>query len=198
MASAWRAIFQSHDSAGVIYINTIGVKMDPVSGSGLSPSDLATHVNTWLGGTYRGILGAGLTLDTVTVDSFPTPGDQGVHAVNLPGNVTEDHGQPRELCAIFAWKTDVATRSGRGHIAFPLPQANGIINASTLLASSAWQTSAAAFFAALDAGHDWGGPPAEGHLSHVVLSKKNSAYYDVKTRIVRPSIRWIERRQTAP
>lgn len=197
MASAWRVAIASHDATATLFINTLGVKMDPVSGGGLSPTDLAAAVWDWFGAEYRAILGAGLTVDSVTCDSFPVPGTQGVHAVGAAGLVTEDQGAPRELAAIFSWKTDVATRSGRGHIAFPIPQATGIKSGSALLTSGTWKTAVDAFFAKLDAGHDWGSP-AEGHLSHVVLSRKNAAYYDVKTRLMRTPIRWVERRQTAP
>lgn len=198
MASAWRAAFQSHDGAGVLYINTFGVKMDPVSGDGLNATDLASAVYDWFGAEYRACLPGVLTLDSVTVDSFPAGGIQGVHAVGLAGLGSPDTDLPGEVCSIFAWKTDVATKSGRGHIAFPMPRDTALTTGSVINGGTAWRGLVDDLFAALDDGHDWGGPPAEGHLSHVVLSKKNGAYYDVKTRLVRNRIRWIERRQTAP
>lgn len=199
MASAWRASLASHDSAGTLYINTIGVKMDPLVGDGLSATDLAAAVYDWIGATYRACLPARLTFDSITVDSFPVPGTQGVKAVGLAGTFTENTALPRELCAIASWKTDVATRSGRGHIALPLPFSTDAF-AGGSVAGTTWATATVqAFFNALDAGHDWeSGGVTEGHISHVVLSRKNAAYYDVKSRILRSSIRWVERRQTAP
>lgn len=201
MASAWRASLNSHDSTGTLYINTIGVKMDPVSGDGLSPTDLAAAVNTWIGATYRALLPTRLTFDSITVREMFVPDPaEGVHAVALAGTYPETMNAPRMLCAIAAWKTDVATRSGRGHIALPLPLNAALIGGDNLNGASGYVTTTApAFFDALDAGHDWtSGGVTEGHLSHVVLSVKNAAYYDVKTRLLRSQIRWIERRQTAP
>jgi hypothetical protein len=200
VASAWRAALKSHDADGTLYINTIGVKMDPVSGSGLNPTDLASAVNDWIGAAYRAILSSSLTFDSIEVDSFPTPGTQGVHAVALGGTGPAGGSLPKELCAIFSWKTDNATRHGRGHIAFPLPGDTGLLSSgNNVNYGGTWGTNVNSFFSALDAGHDWvSGGVTEGHISHVVLSKATGNYYDVKTRLRRNAVRWLERRQTAP
>jgi len=200
VASAWRAIFSSHDSDGTLFINTFGVKMDPISGDGLNPTDLASAVNDWFGDEYVACLGTSLTLDTITVDSFPTAGEQGVFARGSAGTVSVANDIPRELAAIFSWKTDNATRSGRGHIAFPLPRGHEWLNGSSVNYSTlSWGTTVQDLFDALDAGHDWtSGGVTEGHLSHVVLSPKTGNYFDVKTRIKRNPVRWVERRQSAP
>lgn len=199
MASAWRAAFKSHDANGILYVNTIGVKMDPISGGGLNPTDLAQAVSDWLTTSYRKCLPTRLTLDTVQVDSFPVSGTQGVHAIGLAGTGVENMDAPVECCVIAAWKTDVATRSGRGHIALPIVWNDGRNTYSTLDIAAYAAAVTGDFFAALAAGHDWAsGGVTEGHLSHVVLSKKTGDYYDVKTRLLRSKIRWLERRQTAP
>jgi hypothetical protein len=201
VASAWIAALKSHDASGTLYINTLGVKMDPVSGDGLSATDLATHINTWIGSSYRACLPARCTMDEIQVIKMPFgTGVEGVHAIGVAGGITENTSLPRELAIIFAWKTDNATRSGRGHIAFPMPMVSTLMSGQTFdLTTTYFTTNVPAFFAALDAGHDWtSGGVTEGHLSHVVYSRKNNAYYDVKTRLVRSQPRWVERRQTAP
>lgn len=200
MASAWLASFESHDSAGVLYSNTIGVKMDPVTGSGLSPNDLADHVSSWLKSSYKACLRASCTLDLIRVRATDGSGAEGIKAIGEAGGASASENCPKELALICSWKTDVATRSGRGHIALPIPASTAIITGSLWTTSDAFfTTTVAAFFSALDAGADWGpsGTP-DGHLSHVVWSRKNSAYYDVKSRLYRAPIRWVERRQTAP
>lgn len=200
MASAWRASFASHDAGGTLFINTIGVKQDPIEGAGLSPADLATHVWTWLGAAYGGITPASLTVDSVTVDGmFDRHGEQGVHAVGGAGGFPVTSAVPKELAAILSWKTDNSTRSGRGHIAVVVPS-HELVTGSQLNMASSWvTTNIAAFFTNLNSGHDVIDTGVTvNHLSHVVLSRKNTAYYDVKSRIVRAPVRWVERRQTAP
>lgn len=201
MASAWIAALQSHDSAGTLFINTLGVKMDPVSGDGLNPSDLADACYDWFGASYRALLWTGLTFDSITVRKMPPgSGAEGVHAVGLAGTASGTDGNfPLELCYILSWKTDVATRSGRGHIAVPAPPITAITSSHNTwdFSSTYFATTVPAFLSALDGGHDWGSP-AEGHLSHVVYSRKHDAYYDVKSRLIRSQKRWLERRQTAP
>lgn len=201
MASAWLATFASHDSAGTLYENTIGVKMDPVSGSGLNATDLASAVNDWLGDSYRGMLSGLLTFDSITVKSTPLPStSQGVHAVGLAGAGQTDDDFPKELAVILSWKTDFPQRSGRGHIALaPSRTASFLSHSNWNLASTYFTVAVKAFLDALDAGHDWqSGGVTEGHLSHVVYSRKYDAYHDVKTRLIRSQVRWVERRQTAP
>lgn len=201
MSSAWIAAVQSHDSGGVLYVNTLGVKMDPVSGDGLSATDLASAVWDWIGASYRAALPARLTIDSVKVTKMPFgTGVDGLHAVGLAGSVAEDSTLPRELCVILGWKTDVATRSGRGHIAFPTPMTAGLMTGQVYnLALGYFATTLTAFLTALDGGHDWtSGGVTEGHLSHVVYSRKHDTYADVKTRLIRSAPRWVERRQTAP
>jgi hypothetical protein len=201
MASAWIAALQSHDSAGTLYINTIGVKMDPASGDGLSATDLASACNDWFGTTYKNALPARLTFDSITVRKMPEPTtEEGVFAVGAAGGTSESATFPKELVVVCAWKTDQPGRSGRGHIEFPTPHITGIFSSpESYLTTAVWfTTTLKAFFDALDAGHDWGPGGADGHLSHVVYSRKNAAYYDVKARLARSAPRWLERRQTAP
>lgn len=201
MASAWILAAASHDASGTLFINTFGVKMDPVTGGGLSANDLADHCYTWFGAEYKACLGAGLTLDTFTVRHMPEPASaEGVHAVGLAGGVAEGPAFPKQIAVICSWKTDQPGRSGRGHIALPAPRTNAIWNGTNWdFTTTYFTTQIAAFYAKLNAGHDWGpsGAP-DGHLSHVVYSRKHDAYYDVKARITRPQPRWVERRQTAP
>lgn len=201
MASLWVAQLASHDSAGTLYINTLGVKMDPASGDGLNASDLASAVNDWIGSSYRDLLRSSLTFDTITVRKQPEPTtDEGVHAIALAGTATDSTVLPKELAVTLAWKTDHPGRSGRGHIALPCPWLNGIISDgnSYLMTSTYFTTKVAAFFSALDGGHGWGPGGADGHISHVVYSRKDATGYDVKTRLARSAPRWQERRQTAP
>jgi hypothetical protein len=201
MASAWIAAFASHDSTGTLFINTFGVKMDPVSGSGLNANDLAGAVNDWFGAEYRACLGAGLTLDTITVRKMPEPTtEEGAHAIGLAGGVAEGPAFPKQIAVILSWKTDQPGRSGRGHIALPAPRTNAIWNGTNWdFTTTYFTTQIANLKSKLDACHDWmSGGVTDGHLSHVVYSRKHDAYYDVKTRITRPQPRWVERRQTAP
>lgn len=201
MASAWIAAIQSADAAGVLYINTLGIKMDPVTGDGLNATDLADECWSWFGSEYRGILGEGLQIQTLTVTKMPAgSGVEGVHAVNLAGTVAEGSSRPREICYILSWKTDLATRSGRGHIAVSCPLVDSLYSGQSFNMGAAYFASGAvpAFLAKLNAGHDWGGEIAAGHLSHIVYSRKHDSYADVKTRIIRSKPRWLERRQTAP
>lgn len=202
MASAWIAVLQSHDAAGVVYINTLGVKMDPVAGDGLNPTDLADECYSWFGAEYRAILGEGLQFDTLTVEKMPSgSGIVGVHPVNLAGTVAEGSSRPREICYILSWKTDVATRSGRGHIAVSCPLVDSLYSGQSFNMGAAYFASGAvpAFLAKLDAGHDWlTSGVTDGHLSHIVYSRKHDSYADVKARIIRSKPRWLERRQTAP
>jgi hypothetical protein len=201
MASAWIAAFASHDASGTLFINTLGVKMDPVTGGGLNANDLASEVKTWLATEYRACLGAGLTLDTVTLRRMPEPAsEEGVAAVGLAGGVAEGPAFPKQIAIICSWKTDHPGRSGRGHIALPAPRSNAIWNGTNWdFTTTYFTTTLPAFLAKLNAGRDWmSGGVVDGHLSHVVYSRVHDAYYDVKTRIVRPQPRWVERRQTAP
>jgi|SRR5690348_1155076 len=198
MASAWLAAFASHDSVGTLYINTFGVKMDFSIGDELSANDLASNVNDWFGSEYRAALPARCTLDTITVRKMPEPTtEEGVKVVGLAGGTSESATFPLELAVTCSWKTDHPGRSGRGHIAFPTPHITGIFaTPSTYLTTAVWfTTTLKALFDKLDAGHDVG---TDGHLSHIVWSRKNAAYYDVKSRLARSAPRWIERRQTAP
>jgi len=202
VASDWVAAFASHSANGTLFINTFGVKMDPSSGDGLSANDLASKVYDWIGPTYRECLPSYLTLDTVTVDKMPFPTtEQGVHAVGLAGSYVVSPDRPEEIAAIFSWKTDNPGRSGRGHIAFPVPAYSSLYTSNGQLfdlSYSYFTSHVANFFAALDAGADWGVGGLDGHVSQTVYSRHDAAGYDVKTRIVRPSPRWIERRQTSP
>lgn len=202
MASAWLAAIAAHDSAGTLFINTIGVKMDPSSGDGLSSSDLAAECWTWFGTEWRAATPTRLTLDSITVRKMPEPTtDEGVHAIGVAGQETEDANIAKEICVTLSWKTDHPGRSGRGHIAFPVAGHGGLFLSggnSFDLTQHQFATSIPALLAKLDAGHDWGPAGADGHLSHVVWSRKNAAYYDVKARLIRSAPRWLERRQTAP
>src|SRR5512140_169212 len=200
MASAWLVAFKSHDEVGTLIINTIGVKMDPVAGDGLNPTDLAAEVDAWVGAEYWACVGGQVHGDAITVTGpFPGGTEEGTKAVTRTGGVSTANDLPRELVAICSWKTDVATRSGRGHIALPLPRAAALLSGSALASATGFQTAVAAFFAKLDAGHDWtSGGITEGHLSQVVLSRKHGSYADVKARLLRSQVRWLERRQSAP
>ena len=202
MASFWLATFTSHDGNGALFENTIGVKMDPTSGDGLSPNDLASAVNDWVGSEYNAILSGLLTFDLITVRKMPYPiTAEGVKAVGTTGAGANDDNWPREIALILSWKTDHPGRSGRGHIAVGAPR-----KASTLYAgNSLWNLSSTyftitvkAFTDALDDGFDWGPGGADGHLSHVVYSRVDGTGYDVKARIPRAPMRWVQRRQTAP
>lgn len=199
--SNWLATFASHDSGGTLYENTIGVKMDPVVGDGLNATDLADEISSWLTASYRACLSALLTLDTITVRRMPFPTtEEGVKALGLAGTGGPDYEFPKECAVILAWKTDHPGRSGRGHIALPPPRTASFMTQSNWnLASGFFTISVAAFLAALDAGHDWTSEGVtDGHLSHIVYSRVDNAGYDVKARIVRPAVRWVQRRQTAP
>lgn len=200
MASLWRVALSSHFSDGTLHINTLGVKMDPLVGDGLSPVDLASHCYTWFGAEYRAILSAGLHWDTITVDSFPALGSQGVYGPNVNGLYANPDSYPKEEAYILAWKTGHATRSGRGHISVSLPAASELHSGSNIATGATYfATTVPAFLAKLDAGHDWvSGGITEGHLSHVVLSRKDATGYDVNARLIRNAVRWVERRQTAP
>lgn len=203
MATNWLATFASHDSAGTLFENTIGVKMDPSSGDGLNATDLASAINDWVGASYLGCLSGLLTLDTITVRKMPEPtADVGVKAVGLTGTSgNSDNDLPRELSVILAWKTDHAGRSGRGHIALPALRATSLYatgGQTFNMSGGVFSTKIPAFFSDLDDGFDWGIGGADGHLSHIVYSRVHDAGYDVKARIIRSTPRWVERRQTAP
>lgn len=202
MANAWIAALQSHDADGTLYINTIGVKMDPVTGSGLSADDLASAINDWFGAEYKAALPARLTFDSITVRLMPEPTtEEGVFVVGAVGGTSESNTYPKELAVLCSWKTDFPGRRGRGHVAFPTPHITGIFaTPSTYLTTAVWfTTTLKAWFDKLDAGHDWGpsGTP-DGHLSHVVYSRVGLAWHDVTARQARATPRWVERRQTAP
>jgi hypothetical protein len=202
MASNWLATFASHDAVGTLYENTIGVKMDPTSGDGLSAGDLADAVYSWVGSEYNACLSGLLTLDTLTVRKMPFPvTEEGVHAINTTGGGANDDNWPREIALICAWKTDHPGRSGRGHIALPAPRKASTLyagNSVWVLTNAYFTTTVQAFYDALDAGADWGPGGADGHISHIVYSRKDDAGYDVKARVSRAGMRWVERRQTIP
>jgi hypothetical protein len=201
MASIWIAAFASHDAAGTLYINTLGVKQDTTGGSEMDGGDLASAVKDWLATDYRACLSPELTLDSITVRKMPEPTtEEGVAAVGLAGTGPDSATLPRELAIILSWKTDHPGRSGRGHIALPAPQAAGLLSspASYNVGAAYFTGPVTTFLNALGAGHDVSGLGGDTHISHVVWSAKDAAGYDVVARLIRPGPRWVQRRQTAP
>src|SRR5690242_6987433 len=200
MATNWLATFASHDSAGTLYENTIGVKMDPVSGGGLNANDLASAINDWVGTEYKNILSGLLTFDSIAVKKMPFPvTEEGLKATGVTGGGSASDAWPKEIALLLSWKTDHVGRTGRGHIAVPAPRSSSLYSGGSVwdLSTAYFTSTVKAFLDKLDAGHDWGSLP-DGHLSHIVYSRKDDAGYDVKSRIARAPMRWVERRQTAP
>lgn len=184
-----------------MYINTLGVKMD-ATGDELSATGLANECASWFATEYRACLPTRLTLDTLTMRRMPEPSTEvGVKGIALAGTVAEGGDfLPLELACTLSWKTNHAGRSGRGHIALPVPHVTSLMNSVNTYDSSKglFTTNIPAFFAKLDDGHDWGVGGIGGHLSHIVYSRKNNAGYDVTARLIRYAPRWQQRRQTAP
>lgn len=200
--SNWIASLESHDTAGTLYVNTIGVKMDPTIVDELTADHLADACYTWFGAEYRACLSEILTFDSITVRRQPEPSsEEGVHAVGLAGTVVPATIVPRELAVILSWKTSHPGRRGRGHIALPLAGITDPFSGPNVYRTAAgyFSTIIPAFLDKLDEGHDYTGEEAgAGHLSHIVYSRVDNAGYDVTARLVRSTPRWVQRRQTAP
>jgi hypothetical protein len=195
----WLLTFESHDTHGVLFMNTIGVHYGAAGTGAVDDATLADNMKDWLATAYRAALPGWLTLDLLRARSAPHgSGVEEIRTVGLAGSASASGDNPRELCVTLSFKTDQATRSGRGHISFPAPASETAYTAGIFSTSTAWWAALDTFINALAAGHDVGALGADGHLSHRVWSRKNQASYDVTAIIKRTQPRWVERRQTAP
>jgi hypothetical protein len=204
VSKEYEAHFKSHDAGGVLYINTLAIKVDPV-GPDLeeaTPQQAADAFYTWLGGHYRDALHSSYTLDEVGVRSIlPDTGTEAVHAVGLAGllNGTGAAAVPKELCGLITLKTATATRSGRGRIFMPSPRNVGYLGDVTNWATATdWWNFQAAFGDAILAGHDFTIGVLSWHMSARVHSRVHNTSYDVTGYVRRTPYHFLRSRSTAP
>lgn len=199
----WRVSLISHDGNGVQYVNTLcaHVQQTVLDLADLGASDVASAVDTWLRTKYRDVLAAAYTFDEIQVrELFTETPAEAASTVGLAGTLTPGSGQlPREVCMVLSFKSDVATRSGRGRIFIPSPQ-----NSSYLVAPDTWSTSGAywtnvgALGAQLLTGQNVTFNLIDYHVSLRIHSRKHNATYDVKSYLRRPAPHWLRSRSTAP
>jgi hypothetical protein len=196
--------FKSHDAGGVLYINTLAIKVDPTGPdlTEVTPQQAADHLNTWLGGHYRDLLHNSYTLDEVGVRSIlPDDGSEAVHAVGLPGLLTGVGAisVPKELAAVITLKTSTATRSGRGRMFMPSPRNVGYLGDVTNWATGTdYWNFLAAFGDAILAGHTFTIGPLEFHMSGRVHSRAKNTSYDITAYVRRTPYHFLRSRSTAP
>ena len=204
MSKQWEAHFKSHDSGGVIYINTMAIKVDLVGPDLLEATaqQAADAFHTWLTGHYRDLLHSSYTLDEVGVRSIlPDSGDEAVHAVGLAGllNGTGAVAVPKELTMCLTLKTATATRSGRGRMFLPSPRNVGYLGDVTNWATATdWWNFAGAFGDAILAGHDFTAGSIDYHMSARVHSRVHNTSYDVTGYVRRTPYHFLRSRSTAP
>ena len=196
--SDWLLTFENVDSAGTLFMNTICVH-DGASLGEASAAHIADACVDWLSAPYRAALRSSLTLTLMRLRSAPAGSStEEVRAIGLAGSAAAGNTLPKELAVILSFKTNHATRSGRGHIAYPGQNDASAISGSLWATGTAWWTALDTLTAALAAGHDFTEDLTSNHLSHRVWSRKDQASYDVTAIVKRLPVRWVERRQTAP
>lgn len=195
--------FLSHDASGTQYANTICVHNEGTLGGpdATSYQDIVDAASAWLTTAYRACLPDLLTVDALRLTGVGADhGKQAFHTVGLAGTSAPVDGKlPKEMARIISWKTNQATRSGRGHIAIPSPRESTVIGSDGLFVNTgAWHAALIAFADACLAGHDWSDDGNGQHLSLRVWSRKLTESYDVTAYVLRQDPRWVESRQTAP
>jgi|SRR6478752_2062546 len=204
MSKQWEGHFKSHDAGGVVYINTLAIKVDEVGPdvADATAQQAADALNTWLGGHYRDLLHSSYTLDEIGVRSIlPDSGDEAIHAVGLAGllNGTGAVAVPKELAGVITLKTATATRRGRGRMFMPSPRNVGYLGDVTNWATATdWWNYLGAFGDAILAGHDFTIGLNSWHMSARVHSRAGNTSYDVTGYVRRTPYHFLRSRSTAP
>lgn len=196
--------FLSHDDVGTLMANTICVHWEP-SGTATEEGSFANAVHEageWLKEPYRLLLSDAVVLDRLVLRGVGADdGKSAERAYGVTGGAGTANGQmPREVALTLALRTNVAGRSGKGHIQIPALRDYGALGASgSFRTDTAWWGHVTAFGNALLAGHNYTDDLfSTQHMSTRVWSRKHSESHDVVAFIARTAPRWVERRQTVP
>src|SRR5215475_4706483 len=118
MSVEYKVALRSHDTGGVLFINTFAVKSDPVGPDLEEPSHqaVADAIKSWLQLYYQGILAPRYTWDDVLIRQIHGTAEA-LSPVGVLGTLTVGAALlPKECSVILSKKTAVATRSGRGYM----------------------------------------------------------------------------------
>ena len=197
--------YRSHDSAGVLYVNTFSLHetwgdIEPTPGMG----DTANAIDSWLTSLYVHMLSVSYTVDTLAIRELNTALPKAHEkATGGAGSITSGSGPlPREVCQLVTLKSDVATRSGRGRMFIPSPLASSFLSANDAWnTAGVYWTAATAFFNALITPHTFAygsGGIYNATLTAEIWSATHGQGYDVTSFVQRQAPHWLRSRSTAP
>lgn len=204
--TTWAVAWRSLRSDGTSFVNTICVRDDPTTGAleTPSPGEIVGNIDSWLTTKYRAMLAPGYTVQEVHIrELYSGTPREAISTVNGAGTgAAETANMPVEVCKVISWKTNVATRRGRGRIFVPSP-----VRASALNTADAWATAdtywsnATTFINALLAGDDYSygtGGAFTSHQSLRVHSRAGNTDFDVTAGVQRVRPHWLRSRSTSP
>lgn len=199
-----QAAFRGHYSDGPLVVNTFCVRVDGDAGPEQpDPGEIAQGIVDWVGAEYIFALPTTITVDELAVRELysNTPYVAAV-SLNDTGQVAAGTAFPREMVRVLTFRTDVATRSGRGRQFLPTPQTAGSLSsAENYVTSGTWFSNLEAYRDKLLAGHDMAygtGGLLEAHLSVRVHSRVKNTDYDVTSILIRQRAHWLRSRASAP
>lgn len=172
-------------------------------------TQLATDLDTFFSATYKTILGATATLDSIVTRSVADPTDPGVpieatRVVSLAGTRSLTGGQaPQPLCGLINLATPNASRRFRGHMFLPPLLTQASLAGDVLNTSDAYYTAATAirdkFRAGYVASRTWTGSSLSNYnlvvYSHKAASLSLPSVANVSFVGVRNKVSFLRSRQ---
>lgn len=199
----WRLSLKSSDTGGVVYINTLAIKVDMIGPDmdEASPTEVCDGCDTWLSTYYRQCLRNSLTLQELQVMQLGVAEPlEGAKTIGSAGMLVDNTGDvlPDGACGILTLKTALATRSGRGRMFIPGPERSAYVTQNVWNPALGYLDAIGALGGRILAGHDLTVGLNQWHISARVWSRVLGESHDVTGYVVRNRIHWLRSRTTAP
>lgn len=197
--------YRSTAPGGELIVNTMAAHV--VWDTGLPTpeiDEIVDAIDAWLTEDYCQMLADDYSVDQLAVRQLDseTPWVRD-RELNLTGTLGSVSGElPVECCLVLSWRSDLATRSGRGRIFVPSP-----LGSAALQAPDKWSTTAQYWIHAgtfadrymteQDVDYGTGGIDTF-HLFPMVWSRVHQEGYTLTSWIRRSRPHWLRSRSTAP
>ena len=199
----WQCAWRSTDTSGTLFVNTLHVQVfeDPDDNFNASADGVADGVDAAFTTLYRAMLNTAYTVNELAVRELRTATPEAAaKSLAVAGTLANATSLlPIEVCGIITWKSNVATRSGRGRMFVPSPRYS-----SYLTTNDAWNTGAAywtamgAFAAEVLTTNTF----VEGGVTYtiqpVVYSRAHDQANEITSYVRRQRPHWLRSRSTSP